>query len=188
VSIENFNGSVELTGNRQVRPQTSTTYTAVAKGTGGISASPAVRITVNVQPPVNRPVATPIAQPAKTVSMSEQFSTLMQDVLFDYDKASIRAADEKQLEYEAQWLMKNPSVRFVIEGNADERGGQEYNIALGDDRAESVKGFLTAHGVALSRIETVSYGEERPLCSNEGETCWQKNRRAHFRMSAQGAP
>ena len=82
----------------------------------------------------------------------------------------------------AQWLIDNQAVRFTIEGNADERGSQEYNIALGDERAAAVKKYLAAEGVLPSRMDALSYGEERPLCREENETCWQKNRRAQFTM------
>jgi peptidoglycan-associated lipoprotein len=187
VSIDNSIGSVELNGNKQVRPQTSTSYIALARGDGGTATSSAVRVVVNVVPPANRPsVARPT--PTRTVPVAEQFQTIMQDVLFDYDKSTIRPTAMDQLQSEAQWLVKNPSVHIVIEGNADERGGQEYNIALGDERAAAVRKLLLSRGVLESRMETVSYGEERPLCREESENCWQRNRRAHFTMKTSGNP
>ena len=106
----------------------------------------------------------------------------MQSILFDYDKSSIRSSEFPKLEASAQWLAKNTSVRLTIEGNADERGSQEYNVALGDERAAAVKRYLADHGVAENRMGTISYGEEKPVCHDEKESCWQKNRRAQFVM------
>ena len=106
----------------------------------------------------------------------------MQDILFDYDKATIRADQESKLLNGAAWLKQNPTVRMTIEGHADERGGQEYNIALGDERAAAVRKYLAAQGVADGRMGTVSYGEERPKCRDENEDCFQANRRAAFAM------
>jgi peptidoglycan-associated lipoprotein len=104
----------------------------------------------------------------------------MVPILFDYDKSNIRADEERKLLNMATYLKQNTSVRFQIEGHADERGGQEYNIALGDERAVAVKKYLAAQGVAETRMSTVSYGEERPICRDMTENCWQQNRRAAF--------
>jgi peptidoglycan-associated lipoprotein len=104
----------------------------------------------------------------------------MVPVLFDYDKYNIRADQEPKLLAIAAWLKQNAAVRFTTEGHADERGSQEYNIALGDERAASVKKYLIGQGIAEARINTVSYGEERPSCRDANETCWQENRRAAF--------
>ena len=107
----------------------------------------------------------------------------MQAILFDYDKATIRAGEESKLLAEAAYLKQNPNTKFTIEGYADERGSQEYNVALGEERAAAVRKFLTGQGVADSRMNTISYGEERPICREQNEECWQKNRRAAFTMS-----
>jgi peptidoglycan-associated lipoprotein len=106
----------------------------------------------------------------------------MQTILFEYDKSSIPTSEFPKLEASAEWLAKNTSVRLTIEGNADERGSQEYNVALGDERATAVKKYLADRGVPQSRMETLSYGEEKPVCRDENESCWQKNRRAQFVM------
>ncbi len=182
VSLDNSIGAVDLNGTRQIRPQTSATYVALAKGPGGTASSPAVRVTVNVVPPPSRGAAPAAPRPPATPNVAELFQNLMKDVLFDYDKSQLRPDGAQQLETGAQWLLKNPSIKFTIDGNADERGGQEYNIALGDDRASTVKKFLVSRGVPETRIETVSYGEEKPICRDQSETCWQRNRRAHFTM------
>jgi peptidoglycan-associated lipoprotein len=104
----------------------------------------------------------------------------MVPVLFDYDKSTIRPSEETKLIGMANWLKQNPTVRLTVEGHADERGGQEYNVALGDDRAASVKRYLMGQGVGETRIIATSYGEERPICRLETEDCWQQNRRAAF--------
>ena len=109
----------------------------------------------------------------------------LQDVHFGFDKYSIRTEDVKVLEANAQWLKSNPTYLVLIEGHCDERGTNEYNIALGQHRAKSVMDYLVSQGVLASRITTISYGEERPLCTEHTEDCWGKNRRAHFLVKAQ---
>lgn len=97
---------------------------------------------------------------------------------FEYDRAVINTADLEALQVHAEVLRDNPSRRLVIEGHCDERGTREYNLALGERRADAVRSFLSASGVAGSRVETVSYGEERPDDPGEGESSWARNRRA----------
>lgn len=105
---------------------------------------------------------------------------LFEDIYFDFDKYDIRPEGKPVLSGIASWLMKNPDARLSIEGHCDERGTNEYNLALGDRRAKAARDFLTALGVAAKRIEIVSYGEEKPQCTEQTEECWAKNRRAHF--------
>jgi peptidoglycan-associated lipoprotein len=102
------------------------------------------------------------------------------DVHFDFDKYDIRADAATVLRAGAQWLKAHPSYQLLIEGHADERGTNEYNLALGDKRAKSSMNYLVSHGVPASRITVLSYGEERGVCSEKSEGCWSKNRRAHF--------
>jgi len=181
VALDNAIGNVGMSGSRQVNPQTSTAYTATARGAGGTATSSPVRVTVNVIPPSTaQPVPSRQPQPNRLPTLVEQFQAAMQNIFFDYDKSSIRTSEIPKLESSALWLGKNASVRFTIEGNADERGSQEYNVALGDERAAAVKKYLVDHGVPENRVDTISYGEERPACLDENEGCWQKNRRAQF--------
>ncbi|MBI5893854.1 MAG: peptidoglycan-associated lipoprotein Pal [Deltaproteobacteria bacterium] len=84
------------------------------------------------------------------------------------------------LEKDAEWLKKNPAVKIKIEGHCDERGSDEYNLALGDRRANSAKKYLANLGIDSNRISTISYGEEKPACKEANESCWSKNRRAEF--------
>jgi len=124
-------------------------------------------------PPVNR-------GNTSTKTLDQIFTETMVPILFDYDKATIRPTEESKLLNNAAWLKQNPTVKFQIEGHADERGSQEYNIALGDERAAAVKKFLAGQGIADARMSTISYGEERPACREQTEGCWQQNRRAAF--------
>ena len=108
------------------------------------------------------------------------FGQDIKDVYFDYDKSAIRADQQASLQADAQFLNQHSSINFTIEGHCDERGSTEYNLALGDQRASSVKNALVAAGVSASRIKTISYGKEKPFCMESNEACWQQNRRGHF--------
>jgi peptidoglycan-associated lipoprotein len=108
----------------------------------------------------------------------------LQDVNFDFDRYDLRPDAREILKKHAAWLKATPQVKVAIEGHADERGTNEYNLALGARRAESVKRFLGDLGISANRLGTVSYGEELPLCKEQNEICWAKNRRAHFAASA----
>ena len=102
------------------------------------------------------------------------------DVFFDFDKYDIRQTDTRTLDGNAQWLKSNPNHLVLIEGHCDERGTNEYNLALGERRAKSTMKYLVSQGVQANRITIISYGEERPACTEKTEQCWAKNRRAHF--------
>lgn len=107
----------------------------------------------------------------------------LKDVFFDFDKYDIRPGDAKILDANATWLKTNNSL-VLIEGHCDERGTNEYNLALGERRAKSTMNYLVAQGVQASRITIISYGEERPSCTEHTEECWAKNRRSHFLVKA----
>jgi len=98
-------------------------------------------------------------------------------VHFALNQYNIEENDKATLSKQAAWLTRYPSVRLTVEGHADERGTREYNLALGARRANAVKEFLVAQGVAAGRLETVSYGKERPICTESNEDCWSQNRR-----------
>jgi peptidoglycan-associated lipoprotein len=102
------------------------------------------------------------------------------DIHFDFDKYAIRPRDAEILKANARWLRASQDTLVLIEGHCDERGTEEYNLALGERRAKAAADYLVAQGIAMSRITTVSYGKERPQCTNHSEACWAKNRRAHF--------
>jgi len=105
---------------------------------------------------------------------------LFGDIQFDYDKYDIRPDAKPILQNVASYLLKNAVAKILVEGHCDERGTNEYNLALGDRRAKAARDYLIALGIASNRIEMLSYGEEKPLCKESAEECWAKNRRAHF--------
>jgi len=106
--------------------------------------------------------------------------TSLQDIFFEFDQWVIKPESRKLLEADAEWLAAHPQAKIQIEGHADERGTEEYNLALGERRAKSVMNFLVNLGVSPSRLSSISYGEEKPFCSDKSESCYEKNRRAHF--------
>lgn len=181
ISIDHGIGAVQAQGSRRVFPSESTTYTLSAKGPGGQDSRTA-SITVTVPPP---PPPPPPVKPKVTVS--EMLERNVQDAYFDFDKSSIREDAQVTLTRDADAL-KNifqefPDARIVIEGHCDERGSAEYNLGLGDRRATSARDFLVQLGVPSSRLTTISYGKERPQCTESTEECWQLNRRVHFSVA-----
>jgi peptidoglycan-associated lipoprotein len=102
------------------------------------------------------------------------------DVFFDFDKSELRADTDTQLRTNANWMQANRARRVVVEGHCDERGTNEYNLALGERRANSVKTHIVNLGIDASRLKTVSYGEEKPFADGHDEDAWARNRRAHF--------
>jgi len=102
------------------------------------------------------------------------------DIYFDYNESTLRWDSQEELKIKAEWMRTHPAVNIIIEGHCDERGSAAYNIALGERRAETAKNFIVDLGVESERIETVSFGEERPFDPRSNEEAWSKNRRAHF--------
>jgi peptidoglycan-associated lipoprotein len=122
-------------------------------------------------------------QPATQTTQTERtrsFGESMLSILFDYDQSDLRPDQMTQMQADANWLKQNPAVRVVVEGHADERGNQEYNLALGARRANTVVQYLVSQGIPESRIRTTTYGKERPICQDATESCHQRNRRAAF--------
>jgi peptidoglycan-associated lipoprotein len=107
-------------------------------------------------------------------------SGLFKDIFFDFDKYEVQQDAKAVLKNISSWLLKNNSAKILVEGHCDERGTNEYNLALGDRRSRAVRDYLVALGIGSSRIETISYGEEKPACKAATDECWAKNRRAHF--------
>lgn len=174
VTIDPGVGSVATSGSRAVSPTSSVTYQATATGPGGTANAP-LRITVN-QPAA----AAPPPAPPVTLTVDQLFQRDMQPILFDFDRSEIRPSEVGKVQTAARFLQENPGVQITISGHADERGSQEYNIGLGDRRANSIRQALIERGIAASRINTVSFGEERPVCNQSTEACWQRNRRGEF--------
>jgi peptidoglycan-associated lipoprotein len=172
VSIDGI-GDVPTTGVKTVTPSVSTSYHLVARGDGG-SADATARVTVTAQPAVIVPVS--------TVSTEQDFKANVQDAFFDYDTYDVRSDAEAVLSRDASWLVAHPDISVVIGGYCDERGSNEYNLALGQNRADAAKNALVTAGVAATRIRVISYGKEKPFCSESTEECWQQNRRAGFTL------
>jgi peptidoglycan-associated lipoprotein len=169
VSIDGI-GAVQPVGSQQVTPTDSKTYTLTAKGPGGTQTATA-RVTVTAPPP---------PPPPPSASEEELFAQNVKDIYFEYDKGDIRSDQQGALEGDISFLKQHPNVRFTLEGHCDERGSTEYNLALGDTRANAVKNALVQGGVSASNIKTISYGKEKPFCTEHAESCWQENRRGHF--------
>ena len=170
VSIDGI-GAVQPNGSQSVSPTDSMTYHLVAKGAGGTQEATA-RLTVTQAPPPPPPTA--------NVTDEDLFSQNVKDVYFDYDKADVRGDQQASIQADAQFFSQHSNMNFTVEGHCDERGSTEYNLALGDQRASAVKTALSAAGVSASRIKTISYGKEKPFCTESNEACWQQNRRGHL--------
>jgi peptidoglycan-associated lipoprotein len=166
-------------GSRSVTPSVDTTYTLVAKGVGGATSA---SVTVHVRP-ADRPVAPPEVKPS-TRTFNEAVTQDVRDAYYDYDKYDIRDDARATLNHDADALKailgNYGSGNVIIEGHCDERGSGEYNLALGDRRAQSALDFLKGLGINTERLKTVSYGKDRPQCGEPTEDCYQKNRRVHF--------
>ncbi|HEX4594607.1 MAG TPA: OmpA family protein [Bryobacteraceae bacterium] len=179
MTINSGIGAVQSQGQRQVFPTGTTTYALTARGPGGTD-SRSVTVSVNTPPPP--PPAPPRTTP--TLSSQQLLERQAQDAFFDYDKSDIRPDARDALTHDAgllkQIFAQDPNFTVVVEGHCDERGSAEYNVALGDKRSTSAKDMLVQLGVPGDRIRTISYGKERPQCTEATEDCWQKNRRAHL--------
>ena len=150
------------------------------------------------RPPVQgRPAETPVAPPPSTAArkdvegdvLTQDLATInrkgyLLDAYFDYDQSELRADARDGLAKDAAWLKMYPSVKVLLEGHCDDRGTEAYNLALGDKRAAAAREYLESLGVAESRIQTVSYGKERPFCDQDNDSCWQENRRDHVIVTA----
>jgi peptidoglycan-associated lipoprotein len=124
-----------------------------------------------------------VADATPSPSEEELFARNVKDVLFDYDKSDIRADQASTAHNDAAFLLQHPSIKVVVAGHCDDRGSEEYNLALGTSRAESLKHALEEQGVSADRMKTMSYGKEKPFCSESNEQCWQQNRVDHFSIA-----
>ena len=130
--------------------------------------------------PVAPPTAAPAPAPAPAPPKEYRANVALKQIFFAFDKADIRPDDAQTLAASAAYLKANPNQLLLIEGHCDERGTSEYNLALGERRAKAAMTFLVSNGVEASRITTISYGKERPVCSERNEACWSKNRNDTF--------
>lgn len=172
-------GIATPTGNRQVFPTATTTYTLTARSAVGMdSRSVTVEVRDAPAPPKVKPAVTP------PVSSATQLTRDAQDIYFDYDMSELRPDARQALNADAELLRRifasDPGFNVVIEGHCDERGSAEYNIGLGDRRATVTRNFLIQLGLPANRMRIISLGEERPVCTDANEACYQRNRRAHL--------
>jgi peptidoglycan-associated lipoprotein len=167
-------GEVNLNGTQTVSPSNSTNFHLTAKGDGGATEAN-VRVTVRV------PVA-PTAPPAADMGSDAAFHQNVQDIFFDYDSYELRPDASTSVTQASSYLNAHPGIKVVIGGYCDDRGSAEYNLALGENRANSARAALVSAGVSASRLRVISYGKEKQFCTEENEACWQQNRRAQFSL------
>lgn len=172
VTIEPI-GGVSANGSQSVNPTESTTYRIVATGPGG-SADSSARLTVSAPPAV--------AETAPSPTLQELFERNVKDAFFAYDSYNLDTETTQMLASNAQFLRQHPDLKFTVVGHCDERGSEEYNLALGASRAEAVKQALVAQGISGASIATNSVGKEKPFCTESNEECWHLNRRGHFTL------
>lgn len=173
VSIEGM-GAVATSGTQTVKPAASTNYHLVARGDGG-TADATARVTMG---------AGSNAPPANTMNEGDvddaTFHQNVKDVFFDYDSYDVNQPSQAVVSQDANWLNQHPNLKIVLGGYCDDRGSTEYNLALGENRANAAKQALIAAGVTADRVRTVSYGKEKQFCTEGNESCYQQNRRAQF--------
>jgi peptidoglycan-associated lipoprotein len=168
-------GDVPANGTQTVSPSNSTNFHLTAKGDGG-STDANVRVTVRV------PVAPTASSGNEDMGSEAAFHQNVQDIFFDYDSYDLRPDAQTSISGAANYLNAHPAIKVVIGGYCDERGSAEYNLALGENRANSAKTALVNAGVAANRLRVVSYGKEKQFCTESTESCWQQNRRAQFSL------
>jgi peptidoglycan-associated lipoprotein len=173
VSIEGL-GPVKPQGTQTVQPTQTTTYHLIAHGDGG-SADATATVTVGEAAP-------PPSAPSESNIDENAFEQAVKPVFFDYDAYDIRPDAQSVIQADANFLNQHPGLKVVVGGYCDERGSTEYNLALGENRANAAKQALVTAGVAPDRLRTVSYGKEKQFCTDHTEACWQQNRRAMFTL------
>ena len=178
IAIDNGVGAVQANGNRQIFPANTTTYRLTARGAGGTDTR---SVTVEVTAPPPPPPPPPAALRISGADMLNREAT---DALFDYDKSDIRSDAMQALTRDANLLKRifaaDRAFTVMLEGNCDERGSAEYNLGLGDRRSTSAKDFLVQLGVPADKLKTISYGKDRPVCTEATEDCYQRNRHVHL--------
>jgi peptidoglycan-associated lipoprotein len=169
-------GQVNLNGTQTVSPSNSTNFHLVAIGDGGTTeANVRVTVRVPVAPTAPAPVAADMGSEAA-------FHQNVKDIFFDYDSYDLRPDATASTTEAATYLAAHPNIKVVIGGYCDDRGSAEYNLALGENRANAARAALVSAGVASNRLRVISYGKEKQFCTEETESCWQQNRRAQFSL------
>jgi peptidoglycan-associated lipoprotein len=169
-------GPVNLNGTQTVSPSSSTNFHLTAKGDGG-STEASVRVTVRV------PVAPTAPAPTESDMGSDAvFHENVKDIFFDYDSYDLRPDATTSVSQAAAYLNAHPAIKVIIGGYCDDRGSAEYNLALGENRANAARTALVSAGVNASRLRVISYGKEKQFCTEQNEACWQQNRRDQFSL------
>ena len=167
-------GTVASAGTQSVRPTQTTSYHLVAQGDGG-SADATATVTVNAPAPVQ-------TTPSETNIDENAFEQNVKPIFYDYDSYDVRSDAQATIQADAAFLNQHPNLKVVVGGYCDQRGSTEYNLALGENRANAAKQALVTAGVSPDRLRTVSYGKEKQFCTEQNEACWQQNRRAQFTL------
>jgi len=167
-------GNVSDSGSVVLTPRESTTFTATARSAGG-EAKASTRVTVVAPREVGGVTSTDIQSLQQAIADGR-----VKDVFFDYDKAELSTESRGILEENARWFRQFPGAKLLLEGHCDERGTEEYNLALGDRRAQATREYLVQLGVSTEQLETISLGEEQPFSPGHDEASYSQNRRAHF--------
>jgi peptidoglycan-associated lipoprotein len=179
VAIDNGIGTVPAAGTRNLTPNATTTFRLTATGLGG-DASATATVTLTAPPPPPPPAPRVNNAP----SLESRVQSDLKDALFDYDSNNIRDDARAALSADAEALKRIfadfPNASILVEGHCDERGSAEYNLGLGDRRSTAARDFLATLGIPAAKLKTISYGKERPVCTEADESCYQRNRRAHF--------
>jgi peptidoglycan-associated lipoprotein len=173
VSIDGI-GQVAVNGTQTVSPSSSTNFHLVAKNDGGTTEA-SVRVTVRVPEVPSAPADT-----TGDMGSDAAFHAAVQDIFFGYDSFDLTPQSDTSVTAAASYLNAHPAIKILIGGYCDDRGSAEYNITLGENRANAAKTALVSAGIPGNRIRVVSYGKEKQFCSEETESCWQQNRRAQF--------
>lgn len=168
-------GEVPANGTQTVTPSNSTNFHLTAKGDGGTTEAN-VRVTVRV------PVAPTAPAANEDMGSEAAFQQNVHDIFYDYDSYDLRPDAQSTIAQGASYLNAHPAIKVVIGGYCDDRGSAEYNLALGENRANSARTALVNAGVAANRLRVISYGKEKQFCTEENESCWQQNRRAQFSL------
>jgi peptidoglycan-associated lipoprotein len=176
--------SVALPACRPKKPATPTDD--LSGSTVTTPTAPATDVNPSARPATSDTQPDPLAGDIAAANEHAYATGLLGDVYFDFDKSDLTEASRGRLARNAEFLRSHPEFQLSIEGHCDERGTNEYNLALGERRAAAAKDYLVSLGVAGGRLRTVSYGEERPQCTTSDESCWGLNRRAHFLITGRG--
>ena len=179
VSIEGI-GNVPVNGTQTVSPANSTNFHLIAKGPGGTTEAN-IRVTVRVPVAPTVPTADTGSENGDMGSEAA-FHQNVQDIFFGYDSYELDAQGQANASKAASYLASHPAIKVIIGGYCDERGSAEYNLALGENRANAAKTALVSAGVSASKLRVVSYGKEKQFCTSQDESCYQQNRRAQFSL------